>query len=296
LSEPIKTGFGYALYYVHSIDAQQLKPLDDKLKKEISYTIRLEKFGNKLYSSIEEMEDMQAGGATVEEIAKKYNLKLQKFEGISKMARDKNNDFLIGMPLEVLDEIFASTVNAEEPLFNLPDNKNYYFYRVDKIEEKNTPELKQVKKNVLADWKKDQFKMALKNKVDNYTKAINENKQTFDSVANELDKKVKETTIQRGQKNDVLNTYASNIIFEAKKGQNFTLEVDDGKSYIIANLEKIVPPVTDTKEAHLDIVKLQADNSTIVMQEVYGQLMRSVKEKIGVEVNTEMVKTVLERY
>ena len=86
---PVKTPFGWHLMKIVSVTPARTQPLSEArahIEKELADEIN----GEALYNRATEIDDLVAGGATLDDVAKQYKLKLHSFSDVTSEGTDKN--------------------------------------------------------------------------------------------------------------------------------------------------------------------------------------------------------------
>ena len=137
-----KTDFGWHIFRVTDIEAEQKKSLD-QVQDSLRIELASEKAVEELYEIIEKVQDEIGGGASLEEAAASLDLKLMQISSIDSKGKDDNGKEVPKIPkFRFLDEVFKEFEQGdhslkgidslgiqEDPFVNSKAFKNYENYR-----------------------------------------------------------------------------------------------------------------------------------------------------------------------
>jgi peptidyl-prolyl cis-trans isomerase D len=127
---PIKTDFGYAIYYIEAIKPQKIQTLEN-VKQDIEKKLFDKKLSAYLLNIRIKIEDDIAGGASFSEITQKYGSKVQSQENITNKGEiyldsinDKDGTYKSVLnpliPIEYVNDYF---IDDEVPIIELKNNQ-----------------------------------------------------------------------------------------------------------------------------------------------------------------------------
>jgi len=161
-SEPIKTELGWHILRVAKIQPPQILSLDqakDQLQKQLiaeEAVDRIDKIAN-------DSDDALAGGAALDDVAKKYGLKLITVGEVDASGRDPSGK-LVQLPIdakEVLKTVFATETNQTSRITPVEDAAIFAVH-IDKIVPPEVKPLADVKTQAIAAWQGEQKQDAVK--------------------------------------------------------------------------------------------------------------------------------------
>ena len=129
VSAPVNGKFGVVLVTVLKIEPEVVKPLD-VVAPFIHNDLALERARTKVQDIHDQIEDARAGGASLEEAAKKLNLSTVSFD-VDRSGRDPSGKLAATIPAagNVINAAFSSEVGADT--YPVEAEGGYVWYQVD---------------------------------------------------------------------------------------------------------------------------------------------------------------------
>ena len=162
--QPVKTDLGWHVVKVSQIQPGHVRQLAE-VKGQIEQDLRREKALDGLSDMANKVEDALGGGATLEEVAKTFNLKLAKFPSVDAQGRNPAGKPVADLPKsdQFLDVAFHTDPNTESPLTEVQDN-GYFLLRVDGVTPPAPKALADIKAEILAGWQAERRHEAARDK------------------------------------------------------------------------------------------------------------------------------------
>ncbi len=156
VTSPVKTALGWHVAKVTAIIPGHARSAAE-VRGQIEQDIRTEKSGDLLTDLSNKVEDAMGGGASLEEAAKRFNLKVVKFAAIDAKGIGPDGKPVTGLPKaeSFLDMAFHADVNAESQLTENPGD-GYYMLRVDSVTPPAPKPLAAVKAEAQTAWQAGQ--------------------------------------------------------------------------------------------------------------------------------------------
>lgn len=131
--QPVKTALGWHIVRVGAIQPGRVAAFAD-VRGQIEKDLRREKALDSLSDVATKLEDALGGGATLEEAASRFSLKLLKLPAVDAQGRDANGRPIADLPHsdQFLDVAFHTDASIESPLTEVP-NDGYFLLRVDGV-------------------------------------------------------------------------------------------------------------------------------------------------------------------
>lgn len=150
--QPVKTALGWHVVKVTQIQLGRQRPWTE-VKGQLEQDLRREKALDGLSDLANKVEDALGGGATLEEAAKRFDLKLNKITSLDAQGRAPNGKPIADLPKsdQFLDVAFHTDQNTESPLTEVPNN-GYFLLRVDGVTPPAPKPLAEIKSEILATW------------------------------------------------------------------------------------------------------------------------------------------------
>lgn len=251
---PVKTALGWHVLAVNDILPPSTKPFAD-VKADIKKEALHDKLADQLYAASAQIDDMLAGGETLEEVAKSMNLKVQTFgplrdngstpdskEGLKDFDRDRNS---------IIQTVFELTEGETAPVMQLDDG-GYAAIRVDTITPKSYKPFDEVKKNLAEIWIADQKSVLNKQRASDALRALANREKTLEQVARENGISVQTIKMKRGDDPPKeISAPTKTKFFETPQDGYAVSGVDSG--YIVGQVTSIsLPDLSKIKDTNLD--------------------------------------------
>lgn len=157
VTEPLESSFGWHVIRVNEI----------REGEEPSFEAAREQIRNELveFESVEatvslanELDDLLAGGAPLEEAAQEMNLELQSIEAIDSEGRNREGQPIEGLPdrERFLSETFSLSEGQESLLIETSEGDSYFVLQVDAVEEPAPRPFEEVRTEVRELWEREQ--------------------------------------------------------------------------------------------------------------------------------------------
>lgn len=182
-SAVIQGPFGWSIFQVEEIIPAHTVSFEDA-KEQLAKDAAQSQAEEGLYALMGKVEDDIAAGATLQDIAANYDLKVQTLEeltfdgktpaGASPDVKDK---------AAILAVAFAGQEKEPSSPVELPENKGYRVVEVQKITPSRVKALDEVRGAVVAGWKKDQHELRYKEAADAIAKELRDGKTLADVSA-----------------------------------------------------------------------------------------------------------------
>jgi peptidyl-prolyl cis-trans isomerase D len=280
VSAPVNGRFGTVLVTVLKIEPQVIKPLN-VVAPFIHSDIALERAKAKVQELHDQIEDARAGGATLEEAAKKLNLNIVTLD-VDRSGRDPSGKPAANIPAagNVLNAAFSSDVGIDS--YPVDADGGYVWYEVAAITPSRDRKLDEVKTEVEQRWRDDEIAKRLRDKAaDLLDKAKNGN--PFDALATAAGVKIEKAGgLKRGTTSAISPRVIEAVFQTAKDGF--------GSSEGNKPTEWVVFRVTDVKTPAFDPNSTEGKNIDQLLQrsvaeDVFAQYLAWVQASLGTTVN-----------
>ncbi|EME68880.1 parvulin-like peptidyl-prolyl isomerase [Paramagnetospirillum caucaseum] len=150
--QPVKSALGWHVVKVSQVQAGRTRSFAEA-KAQLEQDLRKEKAMDGLSELANKVEDALGGGATLEEAAKRHNLKIVTIAAVDAQGRGTNGKPVADLPKsdQFLDVAFHTDQSTESPLTEVPNN-GYFLLRVDGVTPPAPKALADIKAEVLATW------------------------------------------------------------------------------------------------------------------------------------------------
>lgn len=238
ISDPVKGPFGWVIVRALSSTPGSTKTLAE-VHDEIKTAFVTERGKDLLINLTADLEDALGGGATLEEAAKKFNLKTQKVDATDARGNAPDGNPVQGLPGgDFLAQSFAADTGIDSETNETSDGVRYVF-RVDKV----TPAAKKpfdlVRAQITADWRDEELTKRLSKIADDLVKR-GKGGEKMAAIASSLGvAPLRTEPMARYGKSGDFGQEAIDAAARANVGEFFTGPVADGKSRIVAQLAEI---------------------------------------------------------
>ena len=239
-TQPWKGLFGWVIARPTSSTPGTIKTLDD-VRQEIRDSIATEKAKDQLFKLSTDYDDARGGGATLEEAAKKLNLKVTKLAAIDRAGKNDAGQTVENLPVggDFLARVFSTESGVETGLQETEDGV-YYEFRVDSIKPAAKKPFAAVRADVLAMWRAEQTQDRLRVIAEGLVKRGNSG-EAMSKIAGSLGiAALKSDPLPRYSGTAVFSPASLNALFNTKIGGFFSGPVADGKSIIVARVDSSV--------------------------------------------------------
>ncbi|MGA8611880.1 MAG: SurA N-terminal domain-containing protein [Xanthobacteraceae bacterium] len=281
VSAPVNGKFGAVLVTVLSIEPEVVKPLS-MVAPFIHSDLALERARTKVQDIHDQIEDARAGGATLEEAAKKLNLTLVTLD-VDRSGRDPSGKLAANIPAagNVINAAFSSEAGADT--YPVEADGGYVWYEVDGVTASRDRTLDEVKTEVEQRWRDDQIAKRLKDKAaDLLDKAKNGN--ALDALATGAGVKVeKAADFKRGATTPGISPRVIDAVFHTAKDAFGSSQGDKPTQWIVFRVSDVKTPAFDPNSA--DGKKLDQLLQRAVTEDILSQYLAWVQNSLGTTVN-----------
>ena len=281
VSAPVNGRFGVVLVTVLKIDPEVIKPLS-VVAPFIHSDIALERAKTKVQEIHDQIEDARAGGATLEEAAKKLNLTTVILD-VDRSGRDMSGKPAATIPAagNVLNAAFSSDVGVDA--YPVDAEGGYVWYEVEAVTPSRDRKLDEVKTEVEQRWRDDQIAQRLKDKAaDLLDKAKNGN--AFDALATAAGVKIeKAADLKRGATSPGVSPRAMDAVFHTAKDSFGSSEGSKPTEWLVFRVTDVKTPAFDassTEGKRIDqlLQRSEADD-------IFSQYLAWAQAYLGTTVN-----------
>ena len=289
ISDPVEGPLGAVVLKVTKVEPAVTKTFD-QVKDDLRKSLAMQKAREEIYDIQNSIEDDRAGGMSFRDVAKKNGLKIESFKGVTKDGRTRDGK---DVDLPDLPDLLK-TVYEYGPDEQIPPADNgksgYYWVHVDQQTDAEIPPLKEVRDQVVSDWKDQQRKTKLEALAEKLAARGNKG-ESFDKIASEYDRSVLvQKGIQRYARSDTFSRIAVTRLFATAKGGFTWGPVTVGDSMLVLEVKDVHKPhlAADSDEYK----KLKSDITDSIAADMIQTVVAGLQQKLGVSVNQRMVQQV----
>ena len=163
VSDVVEGQFGFLLLRNAKTDPAHATPFED-VKDQMKAEVAAERANGEVLNVFDNVEDMRAGGSTLEEVSEKLNLPLRTVTNISKAGVLEEGGSVTDLPEQenLLTAVFDNDIDYEADPVDI-GNTGYAWFRVTDIEESRDRALDEVRDDVVAHGRKTSAPSAMLN-------------------------------------------------------------------------------------------------------------------------------------
>lgn len=229
---PINTPLGWSVVIVSKINKEKTKSFDE-VKKEIKDDLMSTHLSDEQYALAGTVDDMFAGGAAVDDVAKEVPLDIKSLPEMNRFGQDKDSkdalkDYADNRAM-ILEFGFSLETGETSPVFESADGK-FLAVHAQKIEEKKYTPFAEVKDGLAKKWMSDQARITNQMRVAQILAAMGAENNAMDEIAKAHSKNVKSLgkTGRMDQPAAPFHPQAYEAVFNAPVGMPVSVEIDGG--------------------------------------------------------------------
>lgn len=291
-SEPIQSSFGWHIFRVKEIISAATQPLEE-VRPLLEKDLEQQANEDSITDLTKRIDDAIAGGSTLAEVAKEFELKITTLSAI-----DKNGKLLDGtiekdIPKDeaFLETAFKTDEKTESAIINGKDGSKYMI-RVESITPEHVLPLEEVKTKLVVAWttqenKKQLAELAKKISVDFATAASRENAIKKYSLSTP-------STLTISQKNNdkkllvtIPDPMIKDIFSKLSGGASSAFAQENGHSYSIAVIKEIIPVTHNEKDSKYNATKsnIGTEYGNSMRDEIVQQYLHFLAKKHPLSIN-----------
>ncbi len=291
VSAPLKSPLGWHLIKITAARQERIQPFEE-VRKTISEDLALARATELAVERANQLEDARAGGASLEETAKEFGLKLHTIAGVDRQGNGPDGRPVQNMPMDpqFITDVFDTDAGSES---DLRENKDggYYVLRVDNVTPSAVRPLADVRNAVAAAWRAQKTGEKLEQLSGEMLKAAQAGKP-LPEIAKPLNLKVTQSApFDRSFTDEQMSAALAAKLFTGKPGDSFA-EPAPGGGYVIARLREIRPPsLTGKSDA---VANMGRDLSRNFAEDVLAQYQSVLERRYDVEINQDRLNSLFE--
>ena len=284
VSVPVEGRFGIVLVHVVKVEPTSTKPLDEvaaDLKKDVA----AERSASELIKIHDSIEDERLGGATLDDIAKKLNLKTRTIEAIDRSGQGLDGKPVADLPqgVDLSGAVFRADQGSDNDPLQIPQRGGHVWYDVIEIKPARDRPLEEVKDQLVTRWRDDQIAERLKAKADEMVEKIKAGTPFAEvAKANKLNPEWR-PGLKRGNPPPGIAARALDEIFRTPKDAVATTEGASITDRIVFVVTEITVPPLDPESA--DAKRIDETLRRAMSDDLLAQYVSRLETDIGVSIN-----------
>jgi peptidyl-prolyl cis-trans isomerase D len=281
VSPPIEGRFGIVLVTVQQIEPASTKPLST-VAPFIRNDLAQERAKAQVQDLHDKIEDARAGGATLPEVAQKFNLSAVTVD-VDRSGRDPSGKPVTNLTdaAQVVSAAFANDVGVDT--YPIDTNGGYVWYEVQGVTPARDRTLDEVKGDVEQRWRDDQIAKRLEAKAaDLLDKAKNGN--PFDALASGVGAKVENAAgLKRGTTPPGLSAKVLDAVFHTAKDAFGSSVGDKPTQWVVFRVTDVKTPPLDPNSA--EGKKLEQILQNAMSNDLFSQYVGWFENELGTKVD-----------
>ena len=287
-SDPVRSPLGWHIMRVTAIEAARRQTIDevgDALKAEIARDLAIDS----MFNLANQVEDALGGGATLEEAASSFNLRLVKFDAVDRSGRGRDGKPVEGLPggRQFLTTAFETEENTESTLTEAGSDA-YFVVRVDRVIAPALRPLAEVRADVLAAWRHEQRKQVAETLAKTLLEQVKGGADPSTLAAgNSLSFKTTKPFVRSpGGNSDDLPQELVDALFDVAPGEAVAARGED--SSYVARLKEI--QATDPGADRKGIEALRQEMRQSIRGDLLAQFAGALRQRHPVSVNDRVME------
>ena len=289
VSDPLRSPFGWHAMLVNNIEEEKVKPFDE-VKKALRDELILDEGMDALFDLYGQVEDVFAGGGTLEEAAQAINVQVRHIDSIDSVGLSAQGKEVEALPekARLLNRIFETPVGETSDVIETEVG----FFVVQVIEETlpRKKQFKEARKEIIEAITQEKKSAILKKRIETIKKALNK-KASLSSIAKEWSLKV--VPIKPFTRSNFVDEEVPaamvDALFAAKLNEAVAVEVEGG-SYMVALLRKII----ETPKEGNDVETLRESIKQSLRQDLVSQYARYLRLIYPIDIHERSIEELLD--
>lgn len=288
VSRPIQSPLGWHMFKVADVSAGRTRPLAD-VRDQLAQDLTKEKAVDRLYELANKIDDLLAGGASLEETARQLGLQTAKLEAIDPQGMTPKGEPAANAPQsqEFLTTAFATAQSAESQLTEMEGN-GYFVVRVDSITPPALKPFEAIHDEVADAWRIERRQALAEEQAKAAADRLGRGEAPA-TVAADLRAAATGTTppfIRAGAKIEDLPPALIEKLFRLKPGEAAMADTTTGA--VAARLKSVIAADPKTDAAALQRVRDQSRQA--IANDIVQQYVAALRGQYRVSVNRKLVE------
>jgi peptidyl-prolyl cis-trans isomerase D len=281
VSGPVTGRFGTVMLHVTKIEPSSTKPFAD-VEADLKRDIASERAKDEVNKIRDKIEEELGGGARLEEIAQKLNLKLRTIEAVDRSGRTPDGEQVADLPagVDVVNSAFGAEIGGENDALQLPAGGFAWFDVVDVKPSRERP-LDEVKDKVEARFREDEITKRLDAKTAELLGKVKSGTSLADLAAAEGLKVETKWGIKR--QSTVMPPRVVSEVFRLAKDQAGSAEGEKGNERVIFRVTDIKVPAFEPNAA--TTAKTIDQLKEAYNQDILSQYITRLESDVGTDIN-----------
>ena len=287
---PLETGLGWFVVDLQDITKEETKSYNS-VKQEIEADLKETRAADLLFETAYDVEDMLAGGATLEEVAKDMNLEMKTYADVDRSAniigsKQKNNkifdeDDIVGSR-KVLKAVYETDEGLSTQLVE-NENGDFIIAFVDKVTPSVIPAFEDVQSELKKDWKENKKRELSREKANELITAYAE---TGDGIDFKTYKGIPRLTALGRENKSALDDLEVASLFQLQE-INELVNLPDDEGHVIVKLNKVNVPAIDLSDTSL--IEQKGNIARSFKEDIARDYFKALRDNMDITINDDTI-------
>ena len=287
-SDVVDGRFGSVIVKVTKIVPESVTPFED-VKQTIKRGMALSRAESEVLDLHDAIEDARAGGQTLAEIARRFDLQTHTVEAVSRNGTDPDGNLVTDLPEspEFLGSAFESDVGLEnDPLQD--DQGGFTWYEIEAVTPARDRTLEELHDEIVAAWTRDEIRSRLRAKAGEIVARLKRG-EDISRIAGELDVALETTApFSRQDASGGLVELATEAAFAGGKGHiGFAPAPNSDVDQLVFVVREVEIPPFFAEEA--DVAEFRKKLDSLYAQDLLIPFVEKLQSELGVRVNQKLL-------
>ena len=296
-SKPVQSPFGWHIFRVASIEDAKTATFEEA-RQQLEQELRQRSMDDGLTGLANQVEDALAGGATLDEVAKQFSLKVKETGPVAQNGQNAAGEKAKDLP--VLDKFLETGFKTDEKTESSVVSSGgglFYVLRVEKLETEHLRPYEEVKDQVLSSWQQLERGKKLDELAAQMSKEFEGSKDNSAQLAAKYHlKSLGHQVVRRGSHNVAgvsLPPQMVNEVFRRQQGEGTRAHAVSGGMYVVAVVEKPVAMGSPEKDVRLQgmLAELKRSLQATAQSEIIDQYTNYLRKKYSVHIDAKVLAT-----
>ena len=293
VTAPLQSPLGWHIIRVGAISPGRERGFDE-VRDELAQDVAMRLAVDSMVSMANQLDDSLGGGASLEEAASAFGLKLGQAEAVDSQGNGRDGKPIEALPGEPFLQVVFETTAGTDSLLTEANDGGYFVLRTDSIDQARLRPLAEVREPVVTLWRDRQLAERTEAKAQELAERLRSGNE-FETIAAEAGLKITVTEPLTRFDSRAANNPAPSLpgkLFQLQPGEITTAQAPEG--HVIAKLDKIIP--ADPASNPADLADVQDGVATAIRNDLLEQFAAALRVRYGVTVNDRLVENTLANF
>jgi peptidyl-prolyl cis-trans isomerase D len=286
-SAPVKTGFGWHILEVTSVEPGGVPPYE-AVRDDLRKRLLQEKAADRLYEMANQIEDALAGGSSVDEVAAKFNLKPIKVAASDPDGHTPKGEEvkLPAAEQEILRTVFETPQGQASRVLESKAGGTFYLVHVTDVTPAGTKPQSEVHDQLRQMWLVEKRSAAVEKQAKDLAAKVGGDKSLAEvAKENGLETKTSEPFLRNAQNASGLPASLVGAAFDTK--QNGSLTAAGAGGWYVAQVKSVERPDPGADKDALD--QLQRQLGAQIRNDLVSEYQRGLRSRFPVQIHRQEI-------